>query len=145
MSQITEIISAQSLLEWIIIACLIGYFIYREYPEFKRRISSGAEKEEKAKTTGKSINERLDKIEGRLDSIDEKLKNDYASLTILENEEKKDRRLFKDSLEEREIIMRALLGVINGLQEIGANGGTKAAQQEIMDYLAKQAHKTEEE
>ena len=45
-----------------------------------------------------------------------------------------------DSLEERSIIMQALLGVLGGLQEIGANGHTKEAEKTIRNYLNKKAH-----
>lgn len=143
MDKITDLITAESVLQWIIILLIVGYFCYKEWPELKRRMTSGAKKEQAEETQAASVNERLEKIDKRLDVIDGKLNSDYNSLRKLETEEARDRRMFKDSLEEREIIMRALLGVIGGLQELGANGPTKEAQSEITMYLAKQAHKTE--
>ncbi len=145
MDKIADLISAESILQWIIILFIVGYFVYKEFPEFKRRVTSGAKKEQAEETQAASVNERLEKIEKRLDAIDGKLSSDYTSLRKLESEEERDRRMFKDSLEEREIIMRALLGVIGGLQELGANGPTKNAQSEITAYLAKQAHKADVE
>ncbi|MCD8248331.1 MAG: hypothetical protein LUC60_00450 [Lachnospiraceae bacterium] len=145
MDKIADLITAESILQWIIILLIVGYFVYKEWPELKRRITSGVKKEQAEESQAASVNERLTKIEQRLDAIDGKLNSDYASLRNLENEEARDRRMFKDSLEEREIIMRALLGVIGGLQELGANGPTKDAQSEITMYLAKQAHRTETE
>lgn len=145
MDKIADLITAESILQWIIILLIVGYFVYKEWPELKRRITSGVKKEQAEESQAVSVNERLTKIEQRLDAIDGKLNSDYASLRNLENEEARDRRMFKDSLEEREIIMRALLGVIGGLQELGANGPTKDAQSEITMYLAKQAHRTETE
>ena len=49
----------------------------------------------------------------------------------------------QESLEEREVIMQALLGVLGGLQEIGANGPTKDAKAKVEKYINKQAHRRE--
>ena len=49
-------------------------------------------------------------------------------------------RMIADSLEEREILMQAMLGVLGGLQEIGANGPTKKAEEQIRNYLNRKAH-----
>ncbi|MCD8348809.1 MAG: hypothetical protein LUD16_12895 [Lachnospiraceae bacterium] len=145
MDKIADLITADQVLQWIIIAALIAYFIYKEYPEFKRRVSSGVTKEQTEEAHDADTDKRLAAIEKRLDRIDEKLQADYISLGTLQREENRDKLLFKESLEEREIIMRALLGVIGGLQELGANGPTKDAQSEIMDYLAKRAHAPSED
>ncbi|MCC8164237.1 MAG: hypothetical protein LIO86_14005 [Lachnospiraceae bacterium] len=145
MDKIADLITVESILQWILILLIVGYFVYKEWPDLKQRITSGVKKEQAEESQAASVNERLTKIEERLDAIDGKLNSDYTSLRNLENEEARDRKMFKDSLEEREIIMRALLGVIGGLQELGANGPTKEAQSEITMYLAKQAHKAEVE
>ncbi len=144
MDKITDLVSGDAILQWLIIACIIGYFIYKEGPGIKQRLTSGVKKEQEEITHDADTDRRLTAVEKRLDSIDSKLQNDYIHLGNLEREEKRDKDLFKESLEEREIIMRALLGVIGGLQELGANGPTKNAQSEIMDYLAKKAHKPDE-
>ena len=38
-----ETVSGDSLISWLVIAFLVGYFIYKEWPEFKRRMTSGSE------------------------------------------------------------------------------------------------------
>ena len=48
-------------------------------------------------------------------------------------------------LEEREILMQAMLGVLGGLQELGANGPTQEATDAIHKYINKQAHRREKE
>ena len=53
-------------------------------------------------------------------------------------------RIAEDSLEERQILMQALLGVLGGLQEIGADGPTKKAEETIRSYLNRKAHMTED-
>ena len=72
--------------------------------------------------------------------IKDKLDLDYNRLNEMERWKMSMQRLAADSLEEREILMQALLGVLGGLQEIGANGPTKAAEAKIRDYLNKKAH-----
>lgn len=52
----------------------------------------------------------------------------------------KDRRAMREIKAEQGIIMRALLAALNGLQELGANGTTETAREEIIAYLNCQAH-----
>lgn len=139
-SKLLEYITGGQLIAWLIIAFLVGFFIYKEWPEFKRRITSGTKKEADTEQQGKQVSERLSAIERRLASTDDKMQRDYDRLNRLETELKRNRRADQDSLEERKIIMRSLLGIIEGLQEIGANGPTKAAQAEIKEYLNRKAH-----
>lgn len=46
-----------------------------------------------------------------------------------------------ESLEERELIVTTLLSVVQGLQEVGANGNTVKSEREIQEYLIRKAHK----
>ncbi len=45
---------------------------------------------------------------------------------------------------EQGIIMRALLASLGGLQELGANGSTEKAKEEIINWLNRQAHDGED-
>ena len=130
-------ISADQMITWLIIAFLVGYFIYKEWPEFKRRVSGSAVKE----VTDKTTNERLSAIEADIKEIKEKLANDYARLNNVDSWKSKMDRAIAESLEEREILMQAMLGVLGGLQELGANGQTEEAMEQIQTYINKQAHK----
>lgn len=143
-SKIAETVTGDQVLSVLVILLLVGYFIYKEWPEFRRRVSSGAVKEQQEETADKSISERLDGIESRLNAIDEKLANDYRRINELEKEKVRTRRVLEESLEEREIIMRALLGALGGLQELGANGPTQKATSEINDYLNRKAHSADD-
>lgn len=138
--KLIELVTADQVLTWILIAALVGYFIYKEWPELKRRISGGAIAAEKEAAEDKSVCERLTAIESDVRQIKEKLDRDYNRLNDMERWKLSVQRLAADSLEEREILMQALLGVLGGLQEIGANGPTKAAEAKIRDYLNKKAH-----
>lgn len=141
--KLLELISSGQLITWLVIAFLVSFFIYKEWPEFRKRMSSGAVKEQKDAASDKSVDERLGSIEQRLATIEEKLNRDYSRMNELERESRRNRRMAEESLEEREIIMRALLGALGGLQELGANGVTHAAEAEIRDYLNRKAHDNE--
>ena len=132
-----QAISPEQMITWLIMAFLFGYFIYKEWPEFKRRVSGSAVKEVKDKT----VNERLSTIESDIREIKGKLEHDYIRLNDMDQWKKNVDRVVAESLEEREILMQAMLGVLGGLQELGANGQTEEAIDAIHTYINKQAHK----
>ncbi len=141
MDKIADLVTGEAILQWLIIFLLIAYFFYKEYPEFKCRITGGTKKELEDESREKRFDERLVKVETRLADVENKLRNDYKSLEELLKDEQEDKRILQASLEEREITMRALLAIIDGLHEMGANGPTTEAHNEITAYLSKQAHK----
>ena len=141
-SGLQELVSGQQIASWLIIAFLVIYFIYKEFPDFKKRISKNAVKEIEEELSDKSVAERLENIERSVKEMNEKLGRDYERLNALEQEHRKTQKIINNSIEESGIIMRALLGIIEGLQELGADGKTKTSEQEIHDYLIKQAHDT---
>ena len=139
-----ELVTGDQVAAWILVAFLVGYFIYKEWPEFQRRVSGGAVKEEKEAAADKSVCDRLTAIEEEVRQIKAKLDRDYDRLNDMERWRKSIQRIAEDSLEERQILMQALLGVLGGLQEIGANGPTKEAEKTIRQYLNRKAHKAED-
>ena len=140
-SVLQQAITPEQLINWLILAFLIGYFVYKEWPEFRRRVSGAAVKE----VTDKSVLERLTSIEADIRQIKDKLAVDYARLNDMDKWKKSMDRVVTESLEEREILMQAMLGVLGGLQELGANGPTEEAKETIQTYINKQAHKREAE
>lgn len=70
-----------------------------------------------------------------------KIGRDFARLNAIEKLTVKQQDYIEESLEERELILKSLLGVVQGLQEIGANGPTKEVEANIQQYLLKQAHR----
>lgn len=143
-SKLGELISAESVAAWLLIAVLVAYFIYKEWPDFRKRVSSGAVKEQKEEDTERTVGLRLETIETDVKEIKEKLGRDYLRINKIEMQLDKTKNVQSSLMEELEIIMRALLGVLRGLQEQGANGPTKEAEAEIQDYLTKKAHKSTE-
>ena len=137
------LVTGDQLLTWLIIAFLVGYFFYKEWPEFKRRITGSALEKASATATDKSLDARLTAIESDVKQIKEKLDRDYGRLNDMERWKKTIEQVVAESLEEREILMQAMLGVLGGLQELGANGPTQEATDTIHKYINKQAHRRE--
>lgn len=138
--KLEELITADQILTWIVIAFLVGYFIYKEWPEFKRRVSGTAVNAAKEAAEDKSVLARLSAIETDVKEIKTKLERDYTRLNAMEHWKGGMEKMVADSLEEREILIQAMLGVLGGLQEIGANGPTKKAEEQIRNYLNRKAH-----
>lgn len=138
-----DLITPDQVLTWLIIAFLVVYFIYKEWPEFKKRIAGDTVKELKADAADKSLSDRLTAIEEDVRKIKEKLDLDYGRLNDMEKWRKSMEQIAAESLEEREILMQAMLGILGGLQELGANGHTKDAISTIHDYINRQAHRRE--
>lgn len=139
-NELQTMVTGEQVALWLIIAFLVGYFIYKEYPEFKKRISKSALTEQKAEVSEKTILERLDAIETKLKEMDEKLSRDYERINTMEREQKNVRKAQNKSLEERGIIMRALLALMEGSEE---SEKIRESENEINSYLIKQAHQGE--
>ena len=143
MDILKKLVTPDQVIVWLVIAFLVLYFVYKEWPEFKRRISGGAVAAEKEAAEDKSVSDRLYAIETDVKQINERLDRDYHRLNELERWRGGVQKMATESLEEREILMQAILGVLGGLQELGANGPTKSAKAGIQDYINRQAHKRE--
>lgn len=148
MDKVADLVTGEQILTWLIIAALFLYFVYKEWPEFKRRISKKAVKDTTEALNDRTVLERLDSIEADQKAIKEdikeinaKLMKDYERINRMDTQQKQYEKLLEESLEERSILMGAMLGVLGGLQELGANGPTQEAEKEIRDYLNKQAHR----
>lgn len=132
-----QAITADQLIIWLVIAFFVCYFVYKEWPEFKRRVAGTVVKEEAEKT----VMERLTEIETDIQKIKNKLDIDYDRLNDMDRWKTDMEQIVAESLEEREILMQAMLGVLGGLQELGANGPTKEAKAAVQKYINKQAHR----
>ncbi len=131
-----NMVTGEQVVAWLIICFLVAYFVYKEWPEFKKRVMGIGKTEEKQE----DIESRVTALEEGFKDLHKKLDNDYQEIREIKEEIRDQRRISEESLEEREIIMKALLSCLEGLQEIGANGSTKQAQKDIHDYLNKVAH-----
>ena len=140
LGKLGELITGESVASWLLIALLVMYFVYKEWPDFKKRVTSGALKEQSNEQADRTVEDRLDSIEEKLKSIEDRLDRDYQRLNRFDSEIEKSRYSQSATAEELSIIMEALMGALGGLQELGANGPTKEAKARIQDYLNKKAH-----
>ena len=142
-NKLADFVTANQIGVWLLIAFLVCYFVHKEWPEFKKRVSHGAVKEQRDEQTDRTVDQRLDAIESDVKEIKDKLNRDYYRINRVEQQIDKTKSTQANEMEELEIIMRALLGVLRGLQEQGTNGPTKEAEAEIQAYLNKKAHSPE--
>lgn len=143
--KLSELVTGGEVMAWLVIAILVVYFIYKEWPDFKNRITKGALEDQKEEQHDRTVEERLDSIEKDIREINEKIGRDYTRINEYDKKLRKTQEIQADEMEELEIIMRALLGVLRGLQEQGANGPTKQAEGEILEYLGKKAHRSDDD
>ena len=142
LSKLGDLVTGESVASWLIIAVLVVYFVYKEWPEFMKRIRGTVEKDIEAEQIDKTLEQRLDSSEAHVQASDEKLGRDYERINKIELEVSRQRDSQASTSEELEIIMEALMGALGGLQELGANGPTKEAKAKVQDYLNRKAHKT---
>ena len=138
-----ELVTPEQILTWLIIAFLFVYFVYKEWPDLKKRITGKVLEKHTAQETDKTLTERLAAIEEDVRKNNEKLDRDYGRINEIERWKRSIDQMVAESLEEREILMQAMLGVLGGLQELGANGPTQEAVSTIHSYINKQAHRRE--
>lgn len=86
------------------------------------------------------LSKSIQKNTADIELINQKIGRDYARLNQIFQVTEKQQKYIEESLEERELILKSLLGVVQGLQEIGANGPTKKAEAEIQEYLLRKSH-----
>ena len=139
-SKLFGMVDEETLRQWFLILFLFGFFVYKEWPEFWKRIRNKVRHDEQLDQTDRSLSERLDQIESDVKEINEKLNRDYGRINAIESKIERDKHVMRDIKAEQGIIMRALLGALGGLQELGANGATEKAKEEIVEYLNRQAH-----
>lgn len=139
-NKLSELVTGEQVAVWLIIAFLVVYFIYKEYPEFKKRITKSAIKEKVDEMSEKTVSERLDAIEKQLSEMNDKLTRDYDRINVMEKQQKKIEKMQQNSLEERGIIMRALLALMESSPD---NDKIQESEKEIQGYLVRQAHQNE--
>ena len=87
-----------------------------------------------------NLSTQVHKNTREIELINQKMSRDYAKLNFIDGVINKQQEYIKDSLEERELLLKSMLAVIQGLQELGTNGPTKEAESAIQDYLLHKSH-----
>lgn len=90
-----------------------------------------------------SLYKKSDFHETDLVSLKKAADENSSRIVQLQKMSAKQQRYIEDSLEEREMILRSLLGILRGLQEVGVKGSTDSIESELNEYLVKKSHKTD--
>lgn len=139
-SEIQNAVPKDSFVTILLALFLIAYFAYKEWPEFKKRMQTPAVRTAEEVQFQQDMTEKLGSIEKQIGRLNEKTNNDFYRLENLESNVTDIKTSIGHSLEERELIMNALIGVLRGLQELGSNGPTKQSEHELMEFLNNRAH-----
>lgn len=137
MSVIGDAVSTETFINVLLCVLIICYFVYKEWPEFRKRIK-GADEE------AHTVEERLLQVEKENKALREMLANDFSRLNSIEKLTRANAKAAHESLEERQIIMESLLACLKGIHELGANGPTEEGIHNINAYLNRQAHVNQE-
>jgi hypothetical protein len=126
---------------------LIAYFVYKEWPEFKKRVSKDAvrNKEEEAEDAGiakelEAIKKSLNELKESVNEVKEKQARDYKRLNTLEVETNRQKIAIADSLKERKLLMKGIMACLDGLEQQGCNHIVPSTKKEIYNYLSETAH-----
>ena len=136
MNELINLVPKEQFMYTIIVLAVITVGICKYLPMFYKWFNIARIKANDFENVSKTINQNATDI----DIINQKIGRDYARLNQIFQIVERQQKYIEDSLEERELILRSLLGIIQGLQEVGANGPTKRAEAEIQAFLLKKSH-----
>ena len=140
-----ETVSGDSLISWLVTAFLVCYFAYKEWPEFKRRITSGSVKDVTEEKDITAVKTRLGVIEGTVTDIKDKLDRDYRRINDIEKELSRNRKDQAEDRKEMMLIMQGLLAALKGLQQLNCNGPVTEEVDKLTQYLTEKAHDYDDE
>lgn len=132
-------ITDEFIMKWIIVFLLLVIAGYTVIPKLWKVFNHARNKV----NYGEDLVEMVEQHDADIKEINKKLARDFGAINDIRDMMNRQKKAEENSLEEREIIMRSMLAVLKGLQEIGGSGTTpdiKEAQSEIEKYINKQAH-----
>jgi predicted nucleic acid-binding Zn-ribbon protein len=125
-------ITPEDVITWLVLMFLFMIAIGKIWPAIRSKVR----KDE----TIESVPTQIRKVNARVDKVEEKLDRDYESINEIKKELRRQGKENEDSLEERQLLMSSMLAVLDGLQQLGTNGKTKEAQDELQTYINRKAH-----
>ena len=125
-------ITPEDVITWLVLMFLFMIAIGKIWPAIRSKVR----KDE----TIESVPTQIRKVNARVDKVEEKLDRDYESINEIKKELRRQGKENEDSLEERQLLMSSMLAVLDGLQQLGTNGKTKEAQDDLQTYINRKAH-----
>ena len=144
LSEATQYVPVEYVIYTVIVLIAVVIVMIKFYPTLKKWFDTARIKVNSQENIIKTLEEHtsdINNINEQIKEINEKMNRDYTRINQLHKMTEKQQEYIDDSMEERELIVRSLLGIIQGLQELGANGPTKAAESDIKEYMVKKSHK----
>ena len=139
--KLSQLVAAQDVGTWLIVALLVGYFVYKEWPDFRDRVAGGKLKETTMRQKGESLTSKVDTLCEGMKEVNEKLDRDYRRLNEFEKWKNRAQALDAEAARERALLIKALMACLDGLHQLGANGSTAEVRNEINDFLNETAHR----
>ena len=125
-------ITPEDVVTWLVLMFLFMLACGKIWPAIRGKVMKDVEAE--------SVPAQIKKVNARVDKVEEKLDRDYESINEIKKELRRQGKENEDSLEERQLLMSSMLAVLDGLQQLGTNGKTKEAQDDLQDYINRKAH-----
>lgn len=126
-------VTPKDIVIWLLIMALFLIALNKVWPVIRGKVMKDV--------TAEGIPAQLRRTNARIDKVEEKLDRDYESINEIKKELHRQAKENVDSLEERQLLMSSMLAVLNGLQELGANGKTEQAREDLQTYINRKAHK----
>lgn len=143
LESVSKVVPTQYIVWTVIVIAALVVICVKAFPKIKTWFEVARTRVNDKDALIKSVKkhgEEIERIRQDISEINQKIGRDYARLNQIQQINTRQQKYIEESLEERELIIRSLLGVVQGLQEVGANGPTKKAEAEIQAYLLRKSH-----
>lgn len=141
----SEAVTPDQVIAWVIIAFLVVYFIYKEWPGFKQRVRDIDSPEEKVDQLEACVEEMRKEFRDYRTLSDQKFQRDFDQIHMLTIDVKRHKEQQFGMRNELRLLVDTQLSVLQALQQLGANGPTKEAEKKIQNYINEQAHANNED
>ena len=144
-NKLADFVTANQIGVWLLIAFLVCYFVYKEWPGFKQRVRDIDIPEEKVDQLEACVEEMRKEFRDYRTLSDQKFQRDFDQIHMLTNEVKRHKEQQFGMRNELRLLVDTQLSVLQALQQLGANGPTKEAEKKIQNYINEQAHANNED
>ena len=144
-NKLADFVTANQIGVWLLIAFLVCYFVYKEWPGFKQRVRDIDSPEEKVDQLEACVEEMRKEFRDYRTLSDQKFQRDFDQIHMLTNEVKRHKEQQFGMRNELRLLVDTQLSVLQALQQLGANGPTKEAEKKIQNYINEQAHANNED
>lgn len=143
MNYIANEVTSKEFFTFLFCTVLVGYFLYKEWPEARRRIIARYTQEQNQEEADRNLASRVAQTERRLDEHQEMLSRDYNRLRDLTDAVEVNRRKTTQALEEMALIIEGFSVLLASLENAGDTQMTqriRKMEDKLNEYLRAKAH-----